>query len=754
MRFVIQPDGVLRAARGAGVSLDILPPRTRELTQAQLSHIYNLAVREGLDRGIGGSAHTPGRAPAVEEDGALLIVEFTAHDTAPGQRVRRSEPRRGWLDDPAAAPARPDRVARRADLSSAMGNPQQDNTDIIVGIDLGTTNSLVAAFIDNEPRVLGDGDEQIMPSVVRYEDDSTVVGREARDRAVEFPKQTISSIKRLMGRALSDAADDAAYLSYDIAEGPNATARAVLPNGRAVSPQEVSAEILKALKERASDALGRDVSKAVVTVPAYFDDAQRQATRDAGRLAGLDVVRIVNEPTAAALAYGLGTGTQAEAKTVAVYDLGGGTFDISILKLTPAAEQGQTSFFQVIATAGDTHLGGDDVDQQLVKLFLTEIRQELGLDESVADLEAFGPETRRALIGFAESVKMRLSTDESASIRIDLGAGKVYDRTVTREELEALMLPWVQRTIDACKRAVEIANRAPGSTGDIEIDSVILVGGSTRVPLVRRQVAEFFGLEPYTALDPDRVVALGAAVQAGIMSGSASGMLLLDVIPLSLGIETQGGAVAKLITANSTVPARATEMFSTSVDGQTSIKINILQGEREMAEHCRGLGEFHLSGLPPMPAGIPQLEVEFLVDASGVLAVSAHERRSGKRASLQVIPNHGLSREEINRIEVDSFTHAREDMTRHRVVDLVVNSKLDVKWIGERLAKFGDKLEPDHRAKLERLLTSLKGLIEAGESDWQSVDADVFYKTKQELDEASVRLQEIGITESLRESTD
>jgi molecular chaperone DnaK len=628
---------------------------------------------------------------------------------------------------------------------------QLNNQDVIIGIDLGTTNSLVAVFTDNKPRVLGSDSEQIMPSVVRYEDARVVVGQDARDRAVEFPKHTISSIKRLMGRSLTDAKDDAAYLIYDLAEGPNATARAVLPSGKTVSPQEVSAEILRALKVRASKSLGFDVSKAVVTVPAYFDDAQRQATRDAGRLAGLEIVRIVNEPTAAALAYGLGTGAQSETKTVAIYDLGGGTFDISILRLTPATEEGQTSFFQVIATSGDTHLGGDDIDQQLVKLFLGEIREELGLDESVADLDAFGPETRRALIGFAESIKIKLSTDESAAIRIDLGQGSVYERSVTRAELEELMSPWVDRTIDACKQAFDIAKRAPGGGESIEIDSVILVGGSTRVPLVRRRVADFFGLEPYSALDPDRVVALGAAVQAGIMSGSAKGMLLLDVIPLSLGIETQGGAVAKLITSNSTVPARATEMFSTSVDGQTSIKVNILQGEREMAEHCRGLGEFHLSGLPPMPAGIPQLEVEFLVDASGVLAVSAHEKRSGKRASLQVIPNHGLSREEIDRIEADSFTHAREDMTRHRVVDLVVNSKLDVKWIGERLAKFGGKLEPELRTNLETLLASLHSFIEAGENDWQSVDADAFYKTKQELDEASIRLQEIGIAESLRE---
>ncbi len=623
--------------------------------------------------------------------------------------------------------------------------------DVIVGIDLGTTNSLVAVLDEAGPRILGVEDDALMPSAVRYNDDgSVVVGREARQRAVEFPRETITSAKRLMGRSLADVREDADELPYEIVEGEGQTARLKLPSGRVVSPQEVSAEILRHIKARATESLGFEVRKAVVTVPAYFDDAQRQATRDAGRLAGLEVVRIVNEPTAAALAYGLGMG-KASARTVAVYDLGGGTFDISILRLTPAEYEGETSFFQVLATSGDTHLGGDDVDLALVRLFLREIRELLELPESVTDLEAFNPQTRRALVGFAEAVKHRLSDEETASIRIELGNDRVYERTVTREELEEIMAPWVERTIEACAEAMRLAQRAPG-VEKIELDAVILVGGSTRVPLVRQEVEKFFGIEPYTALDPDRVVALGAAVQAGIMSGAASGMLLLDVVPLSLGIETQGGAMAKLIISGSTVPSRATEMFSTSVDGQTSIKIHVLQGEREMAEHCRSLGEFHLSGLPPMPAGIPQLAVEFLVDASGVLSVRAHEKRSGKRAQLQVIPSHGLSREEIDRIEAESLTHAREDMTRHRIVDLVVNSKLDLKWIGERLAKYGNMLEPGNRASLEARLAEVRSLIENAEFDWKTVDADAFYAAKQSLDEASVRLQEIGIAQSLKDS--
>ncbi|MEL7483815.1 MAG: Hsp70 family protein, partial [Planctomycetota bacterium] len=553
-------------------------------------------------------------------------------------------------------------------------------SDPIVGIDLGTTNSLVALHDERGPRILApSGDDAILPSFVRYEDDgSVVVGVDARARAVEFPATTISSAKRLMGRSLDDAAGDLPYLSYEVIAGEHNTARVRLLDGRVISPQEVSAEILRALKQRATEALAVDVKKAVVTVPAYFDDAQRQATRDAGRLAGLDVVRIVNEPTAAALAYGLGTST--DPRTVAIYDLGGGTFDVSILRITPAEREGETSFFQVLATAGDTRLGGDDIDQQLVKLFLSEIRERLDIDTSVTDLDAFPAATRRALVSFAEAIKIRLSTEDSAQIRIDLGEGRTYERAVTRDELDAMMTPWVDRTIEACRRAVRDAEKSSGERPSI--DAVVMVGGSTRIPLVRERAGAFFGVEPYTALDPDRVVALGAAVQAGILSGSATGSLLLDVIPLSLGIETQGGAVAKLITANSTVPARATEMFSTSVDGQTSIKLAVYQGEREMAEDCRLLGEFHLAGLPPMPAGIPQLEVAFLVDASGVLNVTAHEKRSGKRAQLQVVPNHGLTRDEVDAIERDSLTHAREDMTHHRVVDLIVNSKLDLKWIG------------------------------------------------------------------------
>ncbi|HZW10338.1 MAG TPA: Hsp70 family protein [Phycisphaerales bacterium] len=647
--------------------------------------------------------------------------------------------------------------------------------DIIVGIDLGTTNSLVAVYEDAGPRTLVDErGEALLPSVVRFEDDGrggvrAVVGRVAAEQAVEFPRTTVSSVKRLMGRSLADAAEDLPYLSYRVVQGEHETARVAVPVGggeRIASAQEVSAIILRELAERAGRELGVPVRRAVVTVPAYFDDAQRQATRDAGRLAGLEVVRIVNEPTAAALAYGLGLGEQRRPLTVAVFDLGGGTFDISILRITPnpgGGEAAQPAFFQVLATAGDTHLGGDDVDHALVRMLAGRMRGALGVGsgtgrqgeserarqgESEGDpLVGLDASTRRALKQFAQAVKHRLSEEERASVRIEASGAGVFETTVTREEIEALMERWVERAIACCRRAVADAGIDPGA-----FDAVIMVGGATRTPLVRRRVRELFGLEPYTALDPDRVVALGAAVQAAIMSGRARGALLLDVIPLSLGIETAGGAVAKLIMRNSTVPARATEMFTTSVDGQTSIKIHVVQGEREMVEHCRSLGVFDLRGLPPMPAGVPQLGVEFLVDAGGVLRVTATERRTGKRAQLQVVPNHGLTREEVERIEAESFAHAREDMTRHRVVDLVVNSKLDLKWIGDQLDRHGPALEAAPRAELEQRIAALRGLTARAEADWRSVSADELHRAKEALDLASVRLQEIAIAASLRGS--
>lgn len=627
--------------------------------------------------------------------------------------------------------------------------PSPAARDPILGIDLGTTNSLVALCDERGPRILGEP-HALLPSVVRYEVGEgdrprAVVGTDARDRAPDFPRQTISSVKRLMGRSLADVRDDLPRLAYEVVKGARDSVALRIPAPLAgprdllLSPQEVSADILRGLKALAKHELGHEVRRAVVTVPAYFDDSQRQATRDAARLAGLEVARIVNEPTAAALAYGLGLERAAARNTapeaVAVYDLGGGTFDVTVLRLVPAQTPGERSFYQVLSTFGDTRLGGDDMDGALVAHVLGR------------PIDALPPADRARLSREAERVKHELSEKESAEFRSPVDGGEVR-AIVTRAEFEALISPLVERTLDCCRRVLADALPHLGESG---VGAVVLVGGATRVPLVRARVAEFFGLEPYTALDPDRVIALGAAVQGAILSGSLTGALLLDVVPLSLGIETMGGAVAKLILRNSAVPARAVERFSTAADNQTSFRIAVYQGEREMAADCRKLAEFHLRGFPPMPAGIPQLEVEFLVDANGVLNVAASERRSGKRASLQVVPNHGLTREEVDRLEAEAFAHAREDMTRHRITDLCVNARLDLKWIGERLERFRAQLDPNYSADLDARITELRRLVEAAERDWAAADPGALHRAKEELDHASIRLQEVGIAASLRE---
>jgi molecular chaperone DnaK (HSP70) len=606
--------------------------------------------------------------------------------------------------------------------------------DPIVGIDLGTTHSLVAICSEAGPRVLEDAQgRSLLPSVVRFlAGQAPVVGHDARARAVEHPLDTIASSKRFMGRSHAESLAIAEGFGGQLVEGPRGIA-AFLAAGRTVTPQEVAALVLAQLKSTAEAALGHPVRRAVITVPAYFDDAQRQATRDAARLAGLLAERIVNEPTAAALAYGLNRARKPE--TVAVYDFGGGTFDVSILRIEPDEVHAASDLFQVLATNGDTRLGGDDLDLLVMEWLLAQAAAQFGsLTPS--------PSVLQALRTFAERAKIALSERDAAHIEIDLGAGRALRCTLTRAELERLAQPLIDRTLEKFRAALVDA-------GNPTLDRVVMVGGSTRMPAVRAAVAALTGLAPYTALDPDQVVALGAAVQAHILMGGRRD-LLLDVIPLSLGLETRGGAVAKLIVKNASIPTRATETFTTAVDNQTGIVLHVLQGEREMIADCRSIGRFELKGLPPMPAGIPQLEVEFAVDANGVLTVSAAERRSGKRASLQVVPSHGLTAAEVDRLEREAFAHARQDMHLHRVVDLAVNARLDLKWIGEALVRTREALDPAYAEELEASMTRLKGFCEAAERDPAATDADAFHKAKEALDQLSMRLHETSIARSLK----
>ncbi len=579
-----------------------------------------------------------------------------------------------------------------------------EQQELVVGIDLGTTNSLVARVVDGKPEIVRDehGERIFVPSVVSWlEDGSALVGRAARERAPQAPRRTVHSIKRLMGKGIDEVSpQDRKLLPYELVEEGRKLVK-VKVGERTFTPQEISAQILRELKVRAERGLGREVKKAIVTVPAYFDDAQRQATRDAGKIAGLEVLRIINEPTAASLAYGLG----GKDGTIAVYDFGGGTFDISILRI-------QAGTFRVLATNGDTYLGGDDLDRVLVE----------------RALEKIGPADARFLAllrDAAEKTKIELTTAEFATLCVP-----GLELILTRAEYEKAALPFVERSLERCRQALEDAKLRPS-----DIDAVVLVGGVTRTPLVRRMVEQFFGRKPQTDVDPDEVVALGAAVQADVLSGSGREVLLLDVIPLSLGMETLGGAVAKLIMRNSTIPTQATEDFTTARDNQTLVEIHVLQGERELVKDCRSLAHFKLR-IPPMPAQVPKIHVTFLIDQDGILHVVANEERSGAEAKVEVVPVHGLTQDEVDQIYMDSLEHALEDVKAHRLIDQRNEVETILRATHKQLSEAGSELAPAVRQAIEKKCAELLALAKTD-------DADGIQKGLEEINVVAAPLAEI-----------
>ncbi|HKP12413.1 MAG TPA: Fe-S protein assembly chaperone HscA [Blastocatellia bacterium] len=604
---------------------------------------------------------------------------------------------------------------------SMTGRPKSSR---VVGIDLGTTNSLVAYMTESGPQVIRDAEgNALVPSIVYYDnaEKRLLVGEEARGRLITEPRKAIYSVKRFMGKGSADVREDLTLVPFEIAAGSEHVIRFQMGD-RVFTPPEISAFVLRELKERASKFFGEEVTQAVVTVPAYFNDAQRQATKDAGHLAGLDVLRIVNEPTSASLAYGI---DKREEALIAVYDLGGGTFDISILRL-------REGIFEVLATNGDTHLGGDDIDNRLIALVLGEIKAQAGKDLS-RDHSAF-----QAIRKAAIAAKHDLSENDRAAIAIDLAEGGVnYHREITRDEFEQLIADLIEQTLGPCKQALKDADLDPA-----QVDEVVMVGGSTRIPLVRRRVEELFKRLPHTELNPDEVVALGAAIQADILAGGRRDLLLLDVTPLSLGIETMGGVVAKIISRNSTIPASASEMFTTWADNQTGIDIHVLQGEREMADDCRSLAKFTLKGIPPQPAGLPRIEVKFLIDANGILTVSAKDVRSGQQQSVEVKPSYGLSDEQIEKMLMDSMEFAEEDLRKRQLVEARTEADTVLRASEKALAERGDLVGDDEREAIRQAVAELREAV--GGDDHRLIRARI-----KQLDDAAHHLAELIMDSAL-----
>lgn len=607
---------------------------------------------------------------------------------------------------------------------------EKGSENLILGIDLGTTHSLVAVYQHGESRVLCDEKgSPLIPSVVSFPKGSLpIAGEVAKARAELDPNRTIHSVKRLIGRSMSDIGSEADTLSYKIVPAENRESTIIDLGEKTITPEEVSSHILRECRRRAVDQLkieAAELTKAVITVPAYFDDAQRQATRQAAELAGLDVVRMVSEPTAAALAYGL---NKKENCRVVVYDLGGGTFDVSVLELNDG-------IFRVIATAGDTHLGGDDFDRTIMTHCAAEIREQTKV-EILSD-----PEARASLRKIAEQVKIQLSTQEEAEfVYHNTDKGIMYRKKIDWRTFQHWIIPHVQRTLNHCEKALRDAKQTPES-----IDEIILVGGSTRVPFVKAAVAQFFNSPANDAINPDEVVARGAAIQAGILGGEVKNALLLDVTPLSLGIGTIEGTVSKIITRNSAIPVEAKEGFTTSVDGQTSVKFTIVQGERELVKDNRTLGEFILNGIPAMAAGLPQIGVKFRLDANGILQVFAKEEKSGTQASISIEPKHGLTDKEVENMLEDAWSNAEQDLKTRQIIDLHAQKKNILNAIYKHI-----DFAKENMTKQD--WENMKSAIDTSESLKESTNAAKIREANDALEKSSIALAELLMNQVAKDS--
>ena len=594
----------------------------------------------------------------------------------------------------------------------------------VIGIDLGTTNSVVAVMEGDEPIVIPNQEgSRVTPSVVAFAKDGEVlVGQVAKRQAITNPENTIFSIKRFMGRRYDEVQEEISLVPYKVVRASNGDVRIDI-QGRMYSPPEISARILGKLKEAAEAYLGGKVTQAIITVPAYFNDSQRQATKDAGQIAGLEVLRIINEPTAASLAYGL---DKKKDEQIAVYDLGGGTFDISVLEIGEGV-------FEVKATNGDTHLGGDNFDQRIVDWIAEEFKREHGIDlrNDRMALQRLREAAEKAKIELSSTVQTQINLP---FITADATGPKHLVMTLTRAKLEALVADLIDRTIEPCRRVMKDANV---STADI--DEVVLVGGQTRMPKVQEVVKQFFGREPHKGVNPDEVVAIGAAIQGGILAGDVKGVVLLDVTPLSLGVETLGGVTTVLIPRNTTIPIKKNEMFSTAADNQSSVDIHVVQGERPLARDNRTLGRFQLVGIPPAPRGVPQIEVTFDIDANGILTTSAKDTTTGKQQQITITASSGLSKEEVSRMVGEAESHASDDARRRQEIELRNETDALVYSVQRSLAEEGAKLSAEERSNIERALNDTRAALSGSDLDRIKQAQEALRRASSTLEQARTR---------------